>query len=344
MSYLLPAFFLTCFGIFTLFGVKPSLLTSQFINLVFAIIAYIILKKIGPLFLRRNSYLFYWFFIAALVLTHFFGFEAGGARRWINLFFFNFQPSEFIKPFYILFLADFFAKNQKNNDSFSNFIKGLFYFIIPFFIIYKQPDFATALIFAVIYMILFLFASTPKKTWFYLIFFIIIALPINWLTMKDYQKNRIISFVNQSADQKGSSYNAIQAVITVGSGQFFGRGLGLGTQSRLFFLPENHTDFAFSSLVEQFGFLGGMILLILFLALIIFLIRKLFVFIYNQHREENRFNFLLTLGILSLFTFQIFVNIGMNLAIIPVAGIGLPFISYGGSSIIAFFITLALIP
>lgn len=344
MLYLLPAFFISLFGIFNLFGITSSLFINQLLNVIIGIIAFFVIKKIGPLFLRRNSYLFFWSFIIILIITHLIGFEAKGAKRWISFYFVNFQPSEFLKVFYILYLADFFSKNYKNFDNLIIFLKSIVYFLIPFILIYKQPDLGTALIFAFIYFIFILFAKIPKRYLIYLLLIFIASMPLNWFFLKDYQKARIMSFVNPKVDQKGTSYNMIQAVITVGSGEFFGRGLGQGTQSRLLFLPENHTDFAFSSLVEQFGFLGGFIVLLLYTTLIMFIVRRLIFFSNHYNNEDKRFNFFVIIGVLSLFIFQIFVNMGMNLGIVPVAGISLPFISYGGSAVIAFFMSLALIP
>ncbi len=135
----------------------------------------------------------------------------------------------------------------------------------------------------------------------------------------------------------------IQSVVTIGSGKLLGRGLGLGTQSRLYFLPENHTDFAFGSLVEQFGFFGGGLVLI-FYGVIIFLIASRAVKFYFQKDEEGKKKFLFCLGMLSYVVFQVFINIGMNLGLLPVAGVALPFISYGGSSLVSFLIGFALIP
>jgi rod shape determining protein RodA len=135
----------------------------------------------------------------------------------------------------------------------------------------------------------------------------------------------------------------IQAVITVGSGKFFGRGLGLGTQSRLFFLPENHTDFAFSSLVEQFGFFGGLLSIICFVSLVYFLCKRILKFYFDRSLDGKK-NFLYLVGITSYFVFQVIVNISMNMGLLPVAGIALPFISYGGSSVLALMIGFALVP
>ena len=169
------------------------------------------------------------------------------------------------------------------------------------------------------------------------------AVPLCWKVMKNYQRDRIVSFFNPNLDRQGTAYNMTQAIITVGSGKFAGRGLGLGTQSRLFFLPENHTDFAYSSLVEQFGFIGGFTVIVLYLTIAFYLIRKLMVYYYLKDPADKA-KFLYLVGFFSYFIFQIFINLGMNLGLFPVTGIALPFISFGGSSLVAVLIGIALIP
>jgi rod shape determining protein RodA len=168
---------------------------------------------------------------------------------------------------------------------------------------------------------------------------LVLILPLGTFFLKDYQKQRLSSFFSSQVNQQSTSYNMTQAIISIGSGKFLGRGLGLGTQSQLYFLPENHTDFAFSALVEQFGFVGGGAVLILFGVTAGVLIKRLIDF-YYQKDEESQFKFNFILGFLAFFIFQIFINIGMNLGMLPIAGITLPLISYGGSSLITWMIGL----
>ena len=173
--------------------------------------------------------------------------------------------------------------------------------------------------------------------------FSIIILPLGWFTLKDYQKQRITTFISPQVDLQGSSYNRFQSIITVGSGKFLGRGLGLGTQSKLFYLPENHTDFAFASLVEQFGFIGGASVIGLFFVIAYVLILKVLSF-YNSKDDYGKFSYLVVLGILSYLSFQVLINIGMNLGLLPIVGVVLPIISYGGSAFVTFLLGLSLIP
>ncbi len=343
IGFIVPTFFLIIFSVFNLAGIKRQLLPNELWFILISLVAYILIKKIGRHFFRLNSHIFYWFFVLMLIVTYVVGIEAKGSRRWLDLYFFNFQASELFKIFFILFLSEFFARRQVSIRREVVYLLSLFYFILPTLIILKQPDLGTALVFFFVYTIMLFFSSMPRRfiTYYFSLLFGIV--PLAWFFLKSYQRDRLVSFLNPHLYESNASYNMIQAMITVGSGQFFGRGLGLGTQSNLFFLPENHTDFAFSSLIEQFGFFGGLILIILYSVLIIYLIRKIFKY-FNERDTDAESNFLFTVGILAFMIFQIIVNIGMNLGIFPVAGITLPFISYGGSSLLAIMVGFALLP
>ncbi|PIP63556.1 hypothetical protein COW97_01870 [Candidatus Roizmanbacteria bacterium CG22_combo_CG10-13_8_21_14_all_34_12] len=335
--------FLSVFGLFNLFGLSQDLFVRQLIFLIIGFFVFFILKSIGSHFFRINSKFFYWFFIVILIITFIVGFEVKGSKRWLNFFLFNFQGSEFFKVFFILFLAEILTVKNILSNTFFNFVKIFLYFLIPFIIIFKQPDLGNAMVYFFIFFVLLIFSSFSKKYLGYLIGLIIIFTPVGWLIMKDYQRARILSFINPHLDVQGAAYNMIQSVITIGSGMFFGRGLGLGTQSRLFFLPENTTDFAFASLIEQFGFFGGFFVLIFFTTITIYLVKRTIYFYYQKPRDDQK-KFLYCLGMLTYFISQTIINLGMNMGIMPVAGITLPFISYGGSSVIALLIGFALIP
>ncbi|KKP61508.1 MAG: Rod shape-determining protein [Candidatus Roizmanbacteria bacterium GW2011_GWC2_34_23] len=335
--------FLSVFGLFNLLGLSQELFLRQLIYLFLGFLGYFIIKSIGSHFFRINNKFFYWFFITVLIVTFMVGLEVKGSKRWLNFYFFNFQGSEFFKVFFILFMAEILTIKNLLSNSFLNFIKVFLYFLIPFIIIFKQPDLGNAMIYFFIFFTLLIFSNFSKKYLGYLVGLIVTFTPVGWLIMKDYQKARILSFINPHLDVQGSAYNMIQSVITIGSGMFFGRGLGLGTQSRLFFLPENTTDFAFASLIEQFGFLGGFFVLIFFTIIIIYLVKKT-VYFYYQKSEVDQKKFLYCLGMLTYFVSQTIINLGMNMGIMPIAGITLPFISYGGSSVMALLIGFALIP
>ncbi len=343
ISIIVSSFLLFLFGFFNIIGIKPGLFLNQLTFFLIALGVYLITRKIGRHFFRINSATFYWFFVTILIVTFLIGLEVKGSKRWINLYFFNFQGSEFFKVIFILFMASYLSHRLQYFNRLHVFLTSLIYFAIPFFIIFKQPDLGNSLVLAFIFVTMVLFSDIPKKYLLYLIVTSLLTLPFGWFILKPYQKERILSFIWPQLDQQGTAYNMIQAMITVGSGKFFGRGLGLGTQSRLYFLPENHTDFAFSSLVEQFGFLGGFFVILLYSIIFFALIKKVFKF-YYMREDEAKENFLYLIGFLSYLTFQFIVNIGMNLGLLPIAGIALPFISYGGSSLVALMFGMALIP
>jgi len=341
--YLVPSLLISVFGIFNIFGIKSSLCLNQTVYVVVGILFYFLIKKIGRNFFLQNIQQIYWTLLVILVITYIIGFEVKGSKRWIDLLFFNFQASEFLKPFFILFLADLFTRVPKYIDDLQLFIMSIFYFILPTFIIFKQPDLGNALVYIFIYLVMVLFSPVSKKYIVYFLLFVLVSLPFGWFFLRDYQKDRLLAFFNPHIDTQGTAYNMIQAIVTIGSGRFLGRGLGLGTQSRLFFLPENRTDFAFASLVEQFGFLGGFVVIILYLIVIVACIKKIIGFYFEKSGESST-NFLYVLGFSSYLFFQVLVNVGMNLGLLPITGIALPFISYGGSSIVALMIGMALIP
>ncbi len=342
-SILLPLLFLNFFSFFNLLGIKKELLVNQIVFFFIGICFFFLAKKVGIFFFRNNAKFFYWLFIFLLVVTFVIGSEIRGSRRWIDFYIFNFQSSEFFKIFFVIFFADFFARFKKDLEDPKVFLKSLLYFLLPTFIIFRQPDLGNALVYLVIYFSILLFSSVPKKYILYLLVVAVLLLPSSWFFLHDYQKDRIVSFINPSLTQRGTGYNMIQAIITVGSGKFLGKGLGYGTQSQLFFLPENHTDFAFSSLVEQFGFMGGLVVLGLYFILMLQMVKKIFSFAQAKD-EETLFTFYFLIGFFSYLTFQTLVNLGMNVGLLPIVGIALPFISYGGSSLVSLFFSFGLIP
>ncbi|GIW64854.1 MAG: rod shape-determining protein RodA [Patescibacteria group bacterium] len=343
MELFLPSLFLSIFGLINLFGINQSLFWKQLLNVIIAFGVFFIVKKLSFNFFKINSRFFYFLFLFLLIVSFIIGIEVKGSKRWLDLYFFSFQSSEFLKPFFILFLSDYLSSKKIFENNLFILFKAFIYFFVPFLIIFKQPDLANSMTFLVIFLVLIFFSKIPKK---YLIYFLIIGLvsmPMVFFILKPYQKMRILSFLNPHYDVQGSSYNIIQSIIAIGSGGFFGKGLGLGSQSKLYFLPESTTDFAFASLVEQFGFLGGFFVISCYLILIFFLLKKTSYYLFKKE-EENQMKFLFSLGVISYIIFQFFVNVGMNMGILPVAGVALPFISYGGSSIMALMISLALVP
>jgi rod shape determining protein RodA len=236
-----------------------------------------------------------------------------------------------------------FSRKIMISDRKSIFLKALLFTVIPVAIIMLQPDLETSVIVFGIFLFIAINSEIPKKYFFYIFLIFLLSLPVAWELMHDYQRNRILSFIAPHEDYSGTSYNMTQAKITVGSGGIFGEGLSMGKQTQLSFLPEHHTDFAFSSLIEQFGFFGGAILIILYLAFFAVLFIKLLK-LSDKTDYDSRYEFFYLLGFSFILISQAAINIGMNLGIVPIAGVTLPFVSYGGSSLITFMIGLALLP
>ncbi len=345
LVHFLPILFIYLFGLINLFGIRPDLVTTSLMHFGIGVTFFFVIRylQMHKHFFRSNAAFFYIFFLVLLIITFFFGMEIKGSKRWLDLFIFPLQTSEIFKIFFIVFLSTIFAKVYNPIDNSRIFIKTLILTIIPFFLIYKQPDLATSIIVFAIFFIMAIHSSVPKRQIVIFLLILLCLLPIVWIAMHDYQKARILSFMNPEYDSSGTSYNMAQANIAVGSGNLFGKGLGLGSQSQLSFLPEYHTDFAYSSLVEQFGFVGGFIVVVLYLIFFTFLFMKMFKHM-NKRDYDEQYSFYYLLGFSVMMIIQTTVNIGMNLGLVPIAGITLPFISYGGSSMITFMIAMALLP
>lgn len=341
--FLLPTFFLFLFGLFNLLGVRSDLVPRYILFMLIAGIIYILIRWKMANYIRRNAFFFYLLFIVLLLITFFFGIQAMGSQSWLSLYFFNFQTSEFFKIFFIVFMASFLSLYKRSENNIVLYAVTLALYIIPAAVILIQPDLGSTVIVSFIFFIMALLSGIPKRYVLITLFIIVISLPVGWHFMQDYQKERITAFINPTEKQQTGAYNMIQSIIAVGSGQFIGRGLGLGKQTRLFFLPENHTDFAFSSLVEQFGFIGGITVIALYFVIAVLLIQKLVQF-YREKDHIFQYKFLYTAGFFAYFIIQVFVNVGMNLGLMPITGITLPLISYGGSSLVTWMIGIALLP
>lgn len=311
----------------------PALFSNQLIYFIAGFVLYLSISSIDYRIWSKFSKLFY---IVSFIflLTSFFGPQVRGSNRWIDIGFTRLQPSELIKPFIIVVLADFITKSKRNLVS--SLIKPFLIFMPFLLFIFKQPDLGNVLVY------LFSFIAieiTNGLSFFYLASITLLTglmVPLFWFILKDYQKTRILSFLNPHTDPAGTGYNALQAIIAIGSGQIFGLGLGKGTQSHLLFLPEYHTDFVFASLGEELGFLGAA-------AVILFYFILLSRILYIAFRTDNKFGKAICMGGFSQIFIQVFINIGMNLGVLPITGITLPLLSFGGSSILSTFITLGLI-
>lgn len=257
-----------------------------------------------------------------------------GATRWLNLGFFQFQPSEIFKLASIIVLAK--VCDQKEL-SLRHLIFAISLILVPVFLILKQPDFGTAIILFLTGSVIILMVGFKKQYLFILGGLILILLTIFLLSafsvrpftplLKDYQRQRIHTFLNPSFDPFGTGYNVSQSQIAIGSGGVFGRGLGYGSQSQLNFIPSKHTDFIFAVVGEAFGFLGASLLLGLFFALFLIILKI-------AYKARDNFGTLLCYGILAYFVFSVLINIGMTMGMMPSTGIPLPLVSYGGTSLL----------
>jgi rod shape determining protein RodA len=274
------------------------------------------------------AYVIFFLSIISLVVIPFFGIESNGATRWINIAGISLQPSEFVKYTLILALAKYF--HSINNDS--SFIKTLIIpliiTIVPVLLVITQPDLGTALIILLGGISLFWISGLNYKYFIVGVFSILCSLPVLWQYLKDYQKDRVLTFFNPERDPLGNGYHIMQSKIALGSGGIFGKGYMEGTQSHLNFLPEMQTDFIFTMLGEEFGFIGTLLLLLMYAALIMISIRLAL-------KSRSLFSKYLSLGVCNVFFIYVFVNIGMVTGLLPVVGVPLPFISYGGSSMLA---------
>lgn len=316
--------------------------TVQF-DLARSQIIYAVLGLLVALFLTvtdyRNwqsfSYLFYGIGLALLVAVIFIGSKQFGAARWIDLGFFHLQPSELLKLILIIVLARFLS-TWNGAMTVWRLVITLVIAAIPTLLVFRQPDLGTASVLLVITVGMLLFARLPWRWWLTMGLIGAIMLPIGYSQLQDYQKHRITTFLAPESDLAGKGYNVRQATIAIGSGGMFGQGLGQGSQSQLNFLPVAHTDFIFAGLAEATGLVGGLILLGLYIALIARTFRV-------AELAKDHFGMYLASGIGIMIAFQVFVNIGMNLGVLPVTGIPLPFVSFGGTSLIISMASIGLL-
>ncbi len=275
--------------------------------------------------------------IILLLAVLFFGKTIRGTTGWFNLGFFSFQPIEFVKIFLLIFLSKFFSDKAKYIGQFKYLILSGLGVILVMVLVVLQPDFGSALILLIVWLVLILLTGIKKSHLLLLgSIFIIICLMLWFFIFIPYQKERIKVFLDPSLDPLGSGYNVTQAMIAIGSGQVFGKGLTAGSQSQLRFLPESQTDFIFAVLAEELGLIGVLWLLGLWTIVFWRLIR-------TAKQVTNNFALYLIISIGALFFTQLIINIGGNLGLLPITGITLPFVSYGGSSLIACLMMVGLI-
>ncbi len=287
--------------------------------------------------LADRAVLIYGGLIALLSYTLVFGIEMGGAQRWIGLGPFNLQPSEFARLAIPLVLATFYAQSRRGTRTMGDWVLGAAFVVVPFALIAREPDLGTAVTLLPVCLAIMLFAGLPLRFLASIVIVAILVVPVAWTyAMEDYQRTRIVSFLDPEQDPRGAGYQQIQARITVGSGGLTGKGFLQGTQNQYNFLPVAHNDFVFSVLAEEQGFLGVLFTLGLYLFVIL---RSLD----TARVAKDRTGMYLVIGIMAGFSFQVIYNITMSAGLAPVKGLTLPLVSYGGSSIISTLMGFGLI-
>ena len=286
--------------------------------------------------LRGYSKAIYIIMVALLIIVEVFGATRLGATRWISLGFFQFQPSEFAKLALIIFLARFFADSYDHSDKIKYLVISILYLLPPLLLVLAQPDLGTALVLLVIWLAMALTSRIKKRYFVALLAILVISTPLLYPRLAPYQQQRVATFFSPAANPSTTGYNVNQAIIAVGSGGIFGQGLSSGSQSQGNFLPSQNTDFIFAVLSEKLGFFGGVVCIFLYSVLVV---RAIWI----ARNSSDRFGTFLAIGIATMFGFHVVVNISMNIGLLPVTGIPLPFISAGGTSMIISLLSVAIL-
>ncbi len=325
--------FLIALSFITLRSIAPFVFPVYFVYIIGAVLSFIIFLQIDFDIISLFYKHFYVVSVFALVVTLIIGQVTRGAVRWIPLGPVSIQPTELVRPFLLLFFAKFLTERPANPK---RILLASILFAVPFFLIWFQPSLGVAIITSVGFVGI-LFSAARDKRLVVLAFILLIVLgPVIWMFMKPYQKGRVLSLLGKSSDNSASSYNSVQSMISVGSGQFSGQGLGKGGQTQLQFLPEKHTDFIFASIAEELGFVGaGLLLLVTF-----FLLERVIRLAEITDNEAVR---VWLIGVFFSFLVQIIIHVGMNMGMLPITGLPYPLVSYGGSSLVATMTTLGIV-
>ncbi|MGE0593318.1 MAG: rod shape-determining protein RodA [Vicinamibacterales bacterium] len=302
---------------------------TQLYALGLGLVAMVVCLAVDYRSLTERSLLIYGGIVLLLVYVLFFGAVRGGSRRWIDLGAFNLQPSEFAKAALALVLAKFFSESRRDGVSRTDLLTAVALTAVPVLLIGRQPDLGTAVTLLPVLFIVVFVAGMPMRVFAIIALAGLLVAPVAWqFVLEDYQKERVVTFLDPEQDARGAGYQQIQARITVGSGGLWGKGFTRGTQGQLRFLPVAHNDFIFSVLAEEQGFAGVLVALGLYLFVIMRAIEA-------ARLSKDRLGSYLVLGVLASFSFQVVYNITMSAGLAPVKGLTLPLMSYGGSSLIA---------
>lgn len=344
---ILLIFCLNVIGLFNLYSathgphsrdVEP-LFVQQIVWLLGGWTVFFILTFLDYLWVNKIVWLIYILNVGALVYTDLVGKVVLGGQRWIDLHFFRYQPSETMKLCIILLLARILVHRNPMGPGMGlrELLIPAILIFVPFALTVKQPDLGTAMMLLFIGGTMLYFSKIKKTILLFIAALTLIAVPMAWkYGLKEYQRNRIFTFLSPDRDPQGTGYNSIQSKIAVGSGKFLGKGFRMGTQSQLEFLPERHTDFIYSVLSEEWGFLGSIIVLITFA----FLFKVCFEI---SLQARDKYGALIVIGVTGYIFWHMFINIGMVIGLLPIVGVPLPLLSYGGSSMLTTMAGLGLV-
>lgn len=337
------AFALSIFGIIMINSATLSY--DNHMRFVLVQILALILGVVAALFLSLIPYekIEKWKFpiallgIGLLTVVLFIGIGSDiGTKGWISIGGLSLQPAEIAKVCFIITFASHVSRLEERINRPKELLKLCIHLLIPMALVLLQPDFGSAMVFAVIFVVVLFVAGISYKYIVGALLALLALLPVGWMLMKDYQKDRILVFFNPESDPLGSGYHVIQSKIAIGSGRLFGKGYMQGSQTQLGYLPEKQTDFIFGVVGEEFGLIGCLIVLALLIAIIVRVIMI-------ARRAENSFGEYLCIGVAAMLLFHTVENIGMCIGLMPVTGIPLPFMSYGGSSMLANFLAIGIV-
>jgi len=306
---------------------------SYFLFIALSLLAFIVFSQLNFTILQSFSTILYVVSVFILTLPLLIGEVTRGTIRWIQIGSFTLQPAEIVRPFLILFIAQYLTSEELTVKRFATAVA---LFMVPTFLILLAPSLGVSVLTVVGFIGVVLSLGFNKKLLLTASAIGLIILPFTWFLLADYQKERVVALFSPSLDPQGIGYNSIQALISVGSGGLFGRGLGEGVQTQLSFLPERHTDFIFASIAEEMGFVGAFLVIIL---LFFLLLRTLSVVINATNYTARAY----ASGVFLTLFAQIMVHIGMNMGLFPITGLPLPLISLGGSSLLATMIMLGMV-
>ena len=332
------SFLLIILGLITLAGSNletSKIIVNQVFNISVGLIIFTLVIFTNPRILFGYAPILFFLTIFLLVLVHFFGIESNGAKRWLAFGGLNLQPSELIKITLPLMIA-WLYQNFQNKISLKVHLIAIFLILVPVYLVLLQPDLGTSIMIALSGFLIIFLAGISWRLILSSLVITILSSPIIWMNLHVYQKNRILNMLDPFADPLGTGYHTIQSMIAIGSGGGFGKGWGQGSQTNLNFLPEANTDFIFAVYAEEFGFFG----VILIFALFLFLIYRIFILANDM---QDTFSKLLTVSLGASIFAAIFVNIAMISGLVPVVGLPLPFMSYGGTSMVVSLISIGII-